>query len=168
MKTFLQENQRNYYCGELRESNIDETIILCGWVENRRDHGGCIFIDLRDRTGISQIVFDPKFSGECFNPAKDLRSEFCIGIKGKVISRGENINPRLPTGKIEIICERLEVFSSSLTPPFVIEDNTDSNEALRLKYRYLDLRRPVMQEIFKIRSEIGLKVRNFLNQFLLC
>lgn len=136
--------------------------MLTGWVQSYRDHGGCLFVDLRDRSGITQVVFDPSFAPTLLDAAGSLRAEWCIGVVGEVRSRGGNINAKLPTGEIEVWANTLEIFSKADTPPFAIEDGVDTHEALRLKYRYLDVRRPVMQRNLLTRSKITQTVRRYL------
>jgi aspartyl-tRNA synthetase len=135
--------------------------VLFGWVNFRRDHGGRIFIDLRDREGLTQVVFGPDIDAAAHDQAQSLRSEHCISISGKVISRGDNVNEKMPTGAIEIEVDCLEVFSEANTPPFNIsdDDRLDTNENLRLQYRYLDLRRPSLQRNFILRSKLGTLTR---------
>ena len=162
MSDFLSTNKRTHSCGELSSGHIGQQVVLTGWVETRRDHGGCVFIDLRDRAGITQLLFDPQVDQTAHALAGDLRSEFCIGIVGEVISRGENINDKIPTGAVEIKCTKLEVFSRAETPPFPIEDSIDTKEALRLRYRYLDLRRRPLQQNLRIRSEATAAARGYL------
>ena len=156
--------QRTHYCGEVTEQDIGSLVTLKGWVQTRRDLGGLIFIDIRDRSGIIQTVFNPDLSREALETAETIRSEFVVSITGKVIKRQENqMNPNLKTGTIEIQVEEVSVINKSKTPAFIIEDETDVNEELRLKYRYLDLRRPKLARIFKMRSDITRTVRNFLD-----
>lgn len=134
---------KSAYNGTLTKNDIGKEVKLAGWVLRRRDHGGVIFVDLRDRTGFAQIVFNPQVNEEAHNKAQDLRSEFVISVEGKVRARSEEmINPKIPTGEIEVMVEKLELLNTSETPPFMLEDDIDSNEEIRLKYRYLDLRRP--------------------------
>src|SRR5262249_58580288 len=128
--------------------------VVRGWVATRRDHGGCVFIDLRDRDGITQVVFRPEVSADAHALAGELRGEFCVGVTGTVDARGANVNPKLPTGEVELTADRLEIFSRAETPPFAIEDGIDTNEPLRLKYRYLDLRRPEIMRNFLTRSAV--------------
>src|SRR5690349_13757284 len=130
---------RTHSCGALRREHVGQTVRLCGWVWRRRDHGGAIFIDLRDRFGVTQVVFQEGTDRAAHALASDLRSEYCIGIEGTVAARGANENPKLPTGAIEVNVTKLELHSRAETPPFAIEDDLDTNEALRLKHRYLDL-----------------------------
>ena len=146
--------KRTHTCGELTAENAGQTVVLNGWVDTRRDHGGLIFVDLRDRYGLTQVVFDPD-AGEMLQAARALRNEYVIGVKGEVTRRlpGKE-NPRLKTGAIEVRAAELEVFNATQTPPFEIQ-GAEANEELRLKYRYLDLRRPAMQEVFITRHQIG-------------
>ncbi|HHX23056.1 MAG TPA: aspartate--tRNA ligase [Thermoanaerobacterales bacterium] len=156
--------KRNFYCGELRENHEGKDVCLSGWVQTRRDLGGLIFIDLRDRSGIVQVVFNPEHK-EAFKNADEIRSEYVIAVKGKVYKRPEeNINPKVPTGFIEVIGEELNILSKSKTPPFPIEDNIKVDESLRLKYRYLDLRRPRMQHNLMFRSKMNKSIRDFLDK----
>ena len=134
---------KSAYNGTLTKNDIGKEVKLAGWVLRRRDHGGVIFVDLRDRTGFAQIVFNPQVNEEAHNKAQDLRSEFVISVEGKVRARSEEmINSKIPTGEIEVMVEKLELLNTSETPPFMLEDDIDTNEEIRLKYRYLDLRRP--------------------------
>jgi len=163
MSEFLAKYKKTHSCGELRGGHVGTRVVLTGWVDVRRDHGNCVFVDLRDRDGITQVVFDPQVSEQSHRLAGDLRNEFCIGVVGEVRSRGDNVNDKLPTGAIEVAADTLEVFSTSETPPFQIVDEIDTNEALRLKYRYLDLRRPALQHAFKVRSQIYQTARRCLS-----
>ena len=158
---FLTELSRSHRCGELRATNIGQDVVLMGWVATRRDHGGRVFIDLRDRTGITQVVFGPDVDKEAHALAGELRSEFCIAVAGRVISRGDNVNPKLPTGEIEVEATRLHIFSRAETPPFEITDDTEAGEAVRLKYRYLDLRRAALQNNFVVRSKLARATREY-------
>jgi aspartyl-tRNA synthetase len=155
---------RTHSCGVLRKGDVGQQVALTGWVHNRRDHGGAIFIDLRDRHGLTQVVFRHDVAPETHRLAEELRSEFCIGVQGRVDSRGENVNPNLPTGEIEITVTQLQIFSRSETPPFEIQDNIDTRESVRLQYRYLDLRRPAVQERFVLRSKCYGVIRSFLER----
>ncbi|GKV68748.1 aspartate--tRNA(Asp/Asn) ligase [Sporosarcina sp. NCCP-2716] len=156
--------QRTQYCGELNEQHIGEEVTLKGWVQKRRDLGGLIFVDMRDRTGIVQAVFNPAISEESLATAEKLRSEFVISITGKVVEREERTkNPNLKTGGIEVHVGQIEIINEAKNPPFLIEDDTDVSEELRLKYRYLDLRRPQLAKTFKMRSDITKTIRNFLD-----
>jgi len=156
--------KRTHNCGELRSSDIGTDVVLAGWVRTRRDHGGIIFIDLRDREGITQIAFSVDSSTQAHALAESVRSEFVLAVRGKVFARPEGtVNPNLPTGEVEVYIEELEVLNSSKTPPFPLEDDTDASEMLRLKYRYLDLRRPAMQRALISRTKIASTVRRFLD-----
>jgi aspartyl-tRNA synthetase len=160
----LKMEQRTHLCGELRESHIGQSVTLKGWVQKRRDLGGLIFIDLRDRSGLVQIVFNPETSGEALALAETVRNEFILHVHGKVVSRGEGTaNTNLETGAIEVSVEKLEIINKAKNPPFAIENKTEVAEDLRLKYRYLDLRRPVMYDTFKLRSKITKSIRDFLD-----
>jgi aspartyl-tRNA synthetase len=164
MTSFLSEHKKTHSCGALRATHIGQQVVLTGWVDVRRDHGNCVFVDLRDRDGIAQVVFDPQISVRAHALAGDLRNEFCIGVVGEVISRGDKVNAKMPTGEIEVSAVVLEVFSRSDTPPFPIEDEIDTNEALRLKYRYLDLRRPSISRNLRLRSQAMLTARRYLGE----
>ncbi|GGE42948.1 aspartate--tRNA(Asp/Asn) ligase [Pullulanibacillus camelliae] len=150
-------------CGALTTEHIGQIITLQGWVQRRRDLGGLIFIDMRDRSGIVQIVFDPEGSKDAFTTAERVRNEFVVEVTGEVIARAENaINDKIQTGHIEVKVETLHILNESKTPPFSIDDDAEVSEEVRLKYRYLDLRRPVMQNTFKIRHETSKAIRRFL------
>ncbi len=155
---------RTHTCGELNENDIGKEVTLCGWVASRRDHGKLIFIDIRDRYGITQVVFIPKEAPESYKQAQDLRNEFVIKVSGQVNKRPEGtINPKLATGVIEITARQLEILNPSLTPPFEIGENIDISEEVRLKYRYLDLRRKKMFNNFILRHNVYKTIRAFLN-----
>lgn len=157
--------KRTHMCGELTAQNVGERVVLMGWVQRRRDLGGLIFVTLRDRTGIIQLVFDQEESKDLFDKGATLRSEYVIASKGLVVNRApEAINPNMATGTIEVKAEELRILSTSETPPFYIEDDINVGEALRYKYRYLDLRRPEMQKNLMIRHRIANIVRDFLNR----
>lgn len=166
MSELLQGWKRTHYCAEPTEKQIGETITLMGWVDSRRDLGGLIFIELRDRTGVMQVVFDEsEHALDIFKMAESLRSEFVIGVRGKLIKRSEDtINTRSQTGTIELRVEELKIFSKSETPPFMISDDVATQEALRLKYRYLDLRRPDMQRVLAMRHRITKIARDYYDQ----
>ncbi|MFP4660748.1 MAG: aspartate--tRNA ligase [Halanaerobiales bacterium] len=156
---------RTHQCTDLSSANIGETVVVMGWVQKRRDHGGVIFIDLRDRSGLVQIVFNPDIDKNSFDKADSLRSEYVAVIRGEVESRPEgNINPDLTTGEIEINGIELEVLDSAKTPPFIISDDIDVSEELRLKYRYIDLRRPKMQRIIGLRHKVMKATRDYLDE----
>ena len=166
MTNFLATYARTHYAGELRQSHVGTQVVLLGWVQGRRDLGGRIFIDLRDRSGISQVVFGPEIGKDANLEADALRSEFCIGIVGTVKLRsdsGGQANPNLPTGEIEVECSVLHIFSRADTPPFQIEDDVETREEIRLKYRYLDLRRPKLQKNFQLRSKLYRATRDYFH-----
>ncbi|MDR1087016.1 MAG: aspartate--tRNA ligase [Endomicrobium sp.] len=155
--------KRSSYCGDVREDNIGKDIVVCGWVHSRRDHGGVIFIDLRDREGLLQIVFQPE-NKEIFKIAEGLRSEYVISVKGLLRKRPEGtLNHNMPTGSLELVVAQLEVLNTCPGLPFEISDYTETSEELRLKYRYLDLRRPNFQKNFIMRHKVSNEVRSFLN-----
>jgi aspartyl-tRNA synthetase len=155
---------RTHTCGELTVAHIGQTVVLNGWVHARRDHGNVIFYDLRDRWGITQIVFNPAIDAKAHAQAHQLRSEYVVAIRGTVTRRpAGSENPKLSTGEIEVMAQVVEILNPSHTPPFLIEDETGITEALRLKYRYLDLRRPRMQKLLALRHAITQAVRKFLN-----
>ncbi|MGE0546833.1 MAG: aspartate--tRNA ligase [Kofleriaceae bacterium] len=162
MSAFLSTHTRTHSCGALRAQDVGTHVVLTGWVQTYRDFGGCVFIDLRDRDGLTQLVFDPEFDKAAHAIARDLRSEWCIGITGEVRSRGTKVNDKLDTGAIEVWVKAIEVFSKADTPPFLIEDDIDTNDSLRLKYRYLDLRRPQMQKNMMVRSKMTKTTREYL------
>jgi aspartyl-tRNA synthetase len=152
-------------CGEIRESDIGQNLTLCGWVFRRRDHGGLIFIDLRDRSGIFQIVFSPDVSGGAHELAHDLRSEYVISVSGEIRKRPAGTeNPNMPTGMVEMYVNKLDVLNESSPLPFTIEDAADASETLRLKHRYLDLRRPEMQRNLIIRHKATKVIRDYLDE----
>ncbi|MCX2974662.1 aspartate--tRNA ligase [Halieaceae bacterium IMCC8485] len=155
---------RTHYCGVLNTANIDETVTICGWVDRRRDHGGVIFLDMRDREGIVQVVFDPD-TEEHFERADRVRSEYVLKITGRVRARGEGtVNPAMATGEIEVLGKDLEILNTAATPPFQLDEHTSVGEEVRLKYRYMDLRRHEMQERLITRSKITSAVRTFLDR----
>ncbi|HMK55393.1 MAG TPA: aspartate--tRNA ligase [Dissulfurispiraceae bacterium] len=155
---------RDIWCGELRESHSGSRFKLCGWVFRRRDHGGLIFVDLRDRSGIVQVVFSPDVSAEAHKLAHDLRSEFVIAVDGEVRPRPEGTaNDEIVTGRVELYASSLQVLNESAVLPFMIEEAADASEALRLKHRYLDLRRPELQRNFGIRHKTTKSIRDFLD-----
>jgi aspartyl-tRNA synthetase len=155
---------RSYYCGEMTEQHIGEEVTLKGWVQRRRDLGSVIFIDLRDRTGIIQVVFNPEISGEALAVAEKVRNEYVLDIKGKIVKRdAETINENIATGTIEVHVTEINVLSEAKTPPFMIEDGMEVSEDVRLKYRYMDLRRPVMFETLKMRSDVTKTIRDYLD-----
>ena len=155
---------RSHYCGELDASHIDREVELCGWVHRRRDHGGVIFLDMRDRSGIVQVVYDPDVE-DSFATADKVRNEFVLRITGRVRLRPSGtVNPDMKTGEIEVLGRTLEILNVSLTPPFQLDDYSDAGEDIRLRYRYLDLRRPEMQHRLRMRATILSAVRRYLEK----
>ena len=155
---------RSHYCGELDASHIGETMELCGWVHRRRDHGGVIFLDVRDRTGIVQVVYDPD-TVESFALAERVRNEFVLRMTGRVRRRQEGAeNPNMPTGEVEVLGAQLEILNPAATPPFQLDEYSDAGEDVRLRYRYLDLRRPEMQERLRLRARAASVVRRHLEE----
>ncbi|HSW73541.1 MAG TPA: aspartate--tRNA ligase [Candidatus Limnocylindria bacterium] len=156
----MQFFERTVYCGLVNAEFLGKTITIAGWVNKRRDHGGLIFIDLRDRSGLMQLVFNPAFSAQTHEQAQALRSEYIISVTGKVVERTpETVNPQLPTGKWELQVTALTIFSKAKPLPFLLEDGDSVDEEVRLKYRYLDLRRPVMHERIALRSKVTFAIR---------
>ncbi|WP_415887817.1 aspartate--tRNA ligase [Neptuniibacter sp. QD37_6] len=154
---------RSHYCGDLRKEHIGEDITLCGWVHRRRDHGGVIFLDVRDREGLAQVVFDPDRE-ESFALADSCRNEFVVEIKGTVRGRPEGtINSEMPTGEIEVLGKELVILNKSETPPFQLDEHQNVGEDVRLRNRYIDLRRPEMQEKLRFRSKVSNAIRNYLD-----
>jgi len=153
---------RSHYCGEVTEKFLDQEVTLCGWVNRRRDHGGVIFIDLRDREGLVQVVFDPD-RAEVFKTAESVRNEYVLRVTGRVRLRPEGTaNADLTTGNIEILGLDLEVLNASETPPFQLDD-TDVHDDIRLRYRYIDLRRDEMQTRMRLRTRVTRYIRDFLD-----
>lgn len=164
MSTFLQKYRRTHDCGALRIEDVSKEVVMMGWVESVRDHGGCVFVDLRDRAGITQLRFDPKRGSEAAHTiARDLRPEYVIGVKGEVVAREDNPNPKLKTGSIEVNVRELEVFNTAKTPPFPLEEKTTTREELRLEYRYLDLRRKPLQQALMMRHQLNQATRGYLS-----
>ena len=170
MARFIDELKRSHHCGELRASDEGKVVVLFGWVASYRDHGGCVFVDLRDREGITQLVFDPELTGHAQLPrsahdiARGLRSEWVVGVRGIVKSRGDNKNARLATGEVEVAVVELTVFNKSETTPFEIADTIDTGEEKRLQYRYLDLRRAPLQRTLRIRHRINQATRRYFDE----
>jgi len=165
----MQGLKRTHHCGALRPEIVGQEVVLMGWVQRWRDHGGLIFIDLRDRSGIVQIVFSPDLTPEAFSKAGDVRSEYVLAVVGLVEKRPEGTeNPNLPTGEIEIRARDIRILNKAKTPPFYIEDGINVDENIRLRFRYLDLRRPEMQRALEIRHRAALATREFLgrNEFM--
>lgn len=156
---------KTHPCGKLGKEHVGETVVLNGWVQRRRDLGGVLFIDLRDRTGVVQIVFNPDFSGEALQIGDRSRNEYVLAVKGKVVERDEETkNPNLATGEIEVQITEIEIVNAAKNPPFFIEDGIEIDESLRLKYRYLDLRRPEMQNTLRLRSKAAKIFRDYLDE----
>ena len=154
--------KRSMMCGEARESHIGQKVTLMGWVQRNRNLGGLQFMDLRDREGIVQVVFRDTLSEDLLAKAKSVRSEYCVAVTGEIVKR-ESINENMPTGIVEVLADDLRILSESETPPIYIKENLDASEQIRLKYRYLDLRRPDMQEIFMIRHRATKAIRDYLD-----
>jgi len=163
MGEMLGQLRRTHMAGHVNESLIGQEIIVTGWVAKRRNLGALIFCDVRDREGILQVVFREEAAKEAYEKADLLRTEYCILVRG-VVERRESVNDSIPTGQVELIAKELKILSESETPPIYIKENLDASEHIRLKYRYLDLRRPDMQKIFKIRSKAYISIRNFMDQ----
>ncbi len=156
--------QRTVYCGEVSNQMENQKIILNGWVNKRRDHGGLIFVDLRDRSGIIQVVFNEELSKETLEVAESIRTEYVLAIKGRVVARAaEAVNDKMATGEIEVICDEIEVLNKAKTPVFEISDDVKVDENIRLKHRYLDLRRPEMQQNMILRHQVTMEMRKFLD-----
>jgi len=160
----LGDMRRTHHCNALNAGDIGKEVILMGWIQRRRDHGGVIFVDLRDREGITQVVFNPVYNATVHEKAHDIRSEYVIGVKGRVEKRPDGMNnPNLNTGEIEVMVTELKILNTAVTPPFQIEDDVEVTENLRLKYRHLDLRRPALQKNLIARHKASVAVRNYLN-----
>jgi len=160
----LGDMRRTHHCNALSAKDMGQEVVLMGWVLRRRDHGGVIFIDLRDREGITQVVFNPEINPEVHAKAHAIRSEYVLGVRGKVEPRPDGmVNSKLPTGEIEVLVDELKILNPAKTPPFLIEDKVDVSEAIRLKNRHLDLRRPPLQRNIITRHRAGASVRSFLN-----
>jgi aspartyl-tRNA synthetase len=160
----LGDMKRTHFCSELRDTDIGKTVVLMGWVQHRRDHGGVVFVDLRDREGITQVVFNPLVSRTVHEKAQEIRSEYVLGIQGKVTARpADMINPNMATGAVEILVEKLAIFSVAKTPIFLIEDRVEASENIRLQYRYLDLRRPQLKRNILARHQATMAIRNYLD-----
>ncbi|GEJ57940.1 aspartate--tRNA ligase [Anaeromyxobacter diazotrophicus] len=164
MARFITELKRTHTCGELTKEQLGQEVILYGWVHNRRDHGGAVFIDLRDREGLTQVVFEEDVRPDVHELAGQLRLEFCVGVRGKVVSRGSNVNPKLRTGEIEVHATDLEIFNRSEPAPFQIDDQIDTGEEKRLQYRYLDLRRAPLQKTLITRARVNHLTRNYFTE----
>ncbi len=157
-------SKRTHYCGDLRPEHAGEEVVLNGWVQRRRDHGGLIFLDLRDRTGLAQVVFNPEYSLKAHAAAEDVRGEYVLAVEGTVGLRPEDaVNPNLGTGEVEVTARAVQVIAASKTPPFEVKDGVKVDESLRLRYRYLDLRRPEMAANFALRAAVNKATRDFLD-----
>ncbi len=164
MSDILGDMRRTHNCCELNTADIGREVVLMGWVQRRRDHGGVIFVDLRDREGLTQVVFNPVFNSDVHLKAHEIRSEYVIGVRGKVEKRPEGMtNPNLKTGEIEVFVSNLKILNEAYTPPFLIEDSIDVSENVRLKNRYIDLRRPSIQKNMILRHKSAAFVRKYLN-----
>ncbi len=165
MLELMGEWKRSNFCGELEKKHVDSSVTLMGWVQSRRDHGGVIFVDLRDKEGLCQIVFNPQHDPKIHQAAEQLRDEWVIAVRGTVTPRTEEtVNPNLKTGEIEVVAEQIKVLNTSKVIPFLIENEVNADELLRLKYRYLDLRRPPMRDNIIFRHEVAAAVRGCLNE----
>lgn len=155
---------RTNHCGTISAAEVGKEVVLCGWVERRRDHGGLIFIDLRDRSGVVQVVASPDYDMDSFHKAEDVRNEYVLCVRGKVAERDADVvNPNLPTGRYEVYCYEMRVLNAAKTPPFYIQDDIDVDENIRLKYRYLDLRRPEMQRNLMLRHKVTKAMRDYFD-----
>ena len=161
---FITDLKRTHTCGQLTKADVGSEVVLMGWCQRRRDHGGLIFVDLRDRSGLTQVVFNPEVSGGSHSLAHSIRSEFCLALKGKVDARPEGMtNEKLPTGEIEVYVSDFEILNGSKTPPFMLEEWIDVSETIRLKYRYLDLRRPEVFANILLRHKAAQAARRYLD-----
>ncbi|MFQ5893645.1 MAG: amino acid--tRNA ligase-related protein, partial [Nitrospinota bacterium] len=157
--------KRTHTCRALTEADVGATVVLAGWAHRRRDHGGLIFVDLRDREGVTQVVFDPQVDAAAHEEAKAIRNEFVLAVEGEVVARPEGmVNPELATGAIEVNVTRLAILNPAKPPPVPIEEGTEAGEAVRLKYRYLDLRRPDQQRIMVLRHTATKAIRDFFDR----
>src|SRR5512139_2553292 len=165
MIDLLGDLKRTHYCGDMSKKDVNKEVVLLGWVQRRRDLGGLIFIELRDRQGIAQVVFNPEINPQAHEKAQSVRGEYVLGVQGTVVMRPEGTaNPKMSTGEIEVIAKELKVLNVSKTPPFQIEDGEEVAENTRLKYRYLDLRRPGLQKNMILRHKVAREVRNYLDR----
>ncbi|MDB4898109.1 MAG: aspS, partial [Firmicutes bacterium] len=156
--------KRTHFCGDISEAEVGQVVTVNGWVQRRRDHGALIFIDMRDRTGLVQVVFDSEAAGEIFKKAEQVRSEYVLAVRGQLVLRApEAVNPNMATGKYEIRAQELRILNPAKTPPFYIQNDIDVDETVRLKYRYLDLRRPEMQQNLVLRHRVVKTARDFFD-----
>jgi len=161
----LGDRQRTHYCGELRKCHAGQTVFLAGWVDRRRDLGNLIFLDLRDHTGVTQVVCRPEVSAAAHDKAEQVRSEYVVGVEGEVVERSkETVNPEIATGEVEVVAREILLLNEARTPPFPIEDETKTAEETRLRYRYLDLRRGRMQHHLRLRHRASLTVREHMSE----
>ncbi|MRR07939.1 MAG: aspartate--tRNA ligase, partial [Deltaproteobacteria bacterium] len=165
MEDILGGWKRSHYCGNLMKADVGREVVLMGWVLRRRDHGGLIFADLRDREGLAQIVFDPAKNTDAHNKAEAIRNEYVVAVKGEVIPRPEGtVNSAMKTGEVEVLVTECKILNRSKALPFTLDDYVDVAENLRLKYRYLDLRRPVLQQNLILRSKVAQITRKYLTE----
>ncbi len=160
----VEYNKRTHRCASLRSADVGQTVTLAGWVNSYRDHGGMVFIDLRDHEGITQCKFNPQTDPKAHEIARALRNEDVIAIRGDVATRGDNINPKLPTGEVEVEIREVDLLAKSEPVPFEVSDHVEASEELRLKYRYLDMRRPKMQKILRLRHKLAKTIRDFFDE----
>ena len=161
---FLGDLRRTHTCGELRAAHAGQRVLLMGWVHRRRDHGALIFVDLRDRSGHTQVTFHEDVDPAVHKRAEEVRPEYVIAVEGTVASRTpDQVNPNMPTGEVEVVANQVWILNESRTPPFPMEEHVDVSEDARLKYRYIDLRRPQMQRNVMLRAKIAFAVRDYFN-----
>jgi len=165
LRDTLGRMKRTHHCCELTSGNVDQEVVLMGWAQRRRDHGGVIFVDLRDREGITQVVFNPEFNQQVHEKAQGIRNEYVLAVRGTVVLRPEGmINPKLVTGEIDVLVSELKILNTAKTPPFVLEDDVQVSENIRLQYRYMDMRRPQLKESLRVRHDMIRSVRSYLNE----
>lgn len=165
MRDTLGRMKRTHHCCELTSGNVNQEVVLMGWAQRRRDHGGVIFVDLRDREGITQVVFNPEFNQQVHEKAQGIRNEYVLAVRGTVVLRPEGmINPKLVTGEIDVLVSELKILNTAKTPPFVLEDDVQVSENIRLQYRYMDMRRPQLKESLRVRHDMIRSVRSYLNE----
>jgi len=157
-------NKRTHYCGELRAADVGTDVLLAGWVNSARDHGGLTFVDLRDHTGLTQLRFNPDHVADAHQTARSLHNEDVIAVSGRVVSRGEWINPRLATGEIEVEVSKIDILSRCDALPFQVNEDFEAGEELALRYRFLHLRRPEMQQVFRTRHTIARAIREYFHE----
>src|SRR6476646_11817162 len=156
---------KSHFAGDLRLSDSGQIVELAGWVQRRRDHGGLIFVDLRDSRGLAQVVFNSEWSTDAHAVADQMRGEYVVWMRGEVVARSaDTANPRMPTGEIEVHATEARILNAAQTPPFYISDDVDADELLRLRYRYLDIRRPVMHDRLVFRHRVVKYIRDFLSE----